>query len=180
MNRPRYPLAALACAAGYVASIVLANWLSNRYGLITAGFGLLVSAGTYSAAVALCLRDWLHELAGPPAVLVAIVIGAGVSYGVSSAAIATASAVAFTCSELADMAIYTPLRERQRSGAVAASNAVGAVIDTLLFLWIAGFPLTGQSIGGQLLVKAVWVTGGFLVLDYTTRTVIRRRRPVLA
>jgi uncharacterized PurR-regulated membrane protein YhhQ (DUF165 family) len=175
MTRMRIPVG-LMLAAGYVGSIVLANWLTNTYGLVAAGFGLLVTAGTYSAALALGLRDYLHETLGALAVLLAIAVGALVSASVSSAAIATASGVAFGLSELADMAIYTPLRVRGRRSALVASNAVGGFVDTVLFLWIAGFPVTGQSVGGQLLVKAVWVTGAFLLVDWAVGCAVSVRR----
>jgi uncharacterized PurR-regulated membrane protein YhhQ (DUF165 family) len=168
-------LAAL-IALGYIGTIVLANWLVNRYGLIPAGFGLLVPAGTYSAALALGLRDWLHETAGVPAVLVAIVAGCLISWAVASPKIALASAVAFGVSELADLCIYSPLRERQRSGAIAASNAVGSVVDTLIFLAISGFGVTARNVGGQLLVKAVWATGGFLLVDFLLRSATSKLR----
>lgn len=163
-------------AACYVATIVLANWLSTRYGLVPAGFGLVVSAGTYSAALALGLRDWLQDAAGVRWVFAAIAVGALVSWGVGSGRIALASGIAFALSETADLLVYTPLREARRRFAIAASNAVGAVVDTLLFLSISGFGVTAQSFGGQLLVKAVWVTGGFLLLDLAVRHAVSLRR----
>jgi hypothetical protein len=173
-------------AAGYVASIVLANWLSNHYGLVPAGFGLMVSAGTYSAALALGLRDWLHEVSVPEdatgwrtvpwIVFAAICIGVLVSYFISTPRLAAASGVAFGLSEIADLLVYTPLRHRQRSGAILASNIVGSIADTLLFLGISGFGITSRNVGGQLLVKAVWVTGGFLLFDFILRFLLDRRR----
>jgi hypothetical protein len=137
MNRLLPP----AIATALVGSIVLANYLSSEYGLVTAGFGLLVSAGTYAAGLALGLRDALHE--------------AGGIYWVGAA--------------------ITPLRRRNWRIAVTASNAVGALVDTLLFLWIAGFPMTAQSVGGQLLVKAVWMT---LLALLVGEAIVRSRRSV--
>lgn len=154
MNR----LLAPAVALGLLGSIVLANHLSSEYGLVSAGFGLLVSAGTYAAGLALGLRDALHEVGGVRWVLGAIAGGIAVSFLMGDGRIALASAVAFGVAELLDLAVYAPLRERNWRLAVASSNAVGALADTLLFLWIAGFPMTPMSIGGQLLVKAVWMT----------------------
>ena len=70
-----------------------------------------------------------------------------------------ASATAFLVSELLDFAVYTPLRERNWPLAVAASNAVGLVCDSVLFLWLAfgNFDfLRGQIVG------KTWVTLAFL------------------
>ncbi len=75
-----------------------------------------------------------------------------------SPALALASAVAFLLAELADMAVYTPMRRRGWAKAVVASNIVGATVDTFIFLWLAGFPATASGVGGQLLVKLAWVT----------------------
>jgi hypothetical protein len=154
MNR----LLAPAVALGLLSSVVLANYLSSEYGLVSAGFGLLVSAGTYAAGLALGLRDALHEVGGVRWVLGAIAAGIVVSLFMGDGRIALASAVAFGVAELLDLCVYAPLRRRNWRIAVAASNAIGAVADTLLFLWIAGFPMTAQSIGGQILVKAIWMT----------------------
>ena len=66
-----------------------------------------------------------------------------------------ASAVAFLLSELADFAVYQPLRERRWLLAVFASNVVGLVIDSILFLQIAFGSL--DFIEGQIIGK-LWTT----------------------
>lgn len=170
-NRP----AALAAAAGLVLCVFAANWLVSTYGLIPAGFGLLVPAGTYAAGLALGLRDALHEAGGIRWVLGTIAAGIALSALLGDGRIALASAVAFGVAELLDLAVYTPLRNRQWHVAVAASNAVGAIADTVLFLTIAGFGLTWAAVGGQLLVKAVWVTASFLIVAMVIRAVVNRR-----
>jgi uncharacterized PurR-regulated membrane protein YhhQ (DUF165 family) len=164
---------ALILAVGLVGTVVLANWLVSAFGLIPAGFGLLVPAGTYAAGLALCLRDLLHDSGGVRWVLGAIAVGIVVSFLLGDGRIALASAVAFGLAELLDLAVYAPLRRRAWKTAVVASNAVGAVVDTLVFLSLAGFPLTFATVGGQLLVKAVWVTATFLLLTEG----VRRFRP---
>lgn len=173
MNR----LLAPAVALGLVGSIVLANYLSSEYGLVTAGFGLMVSAGTYAAGLALGLRDALHEVGGIRWVVAAIAGGIAVSFLMGDGRIAIASAVAFGVAELLDLAVYTPLRRRNWRSAVFASNAIGAIADTLLFLTIAGFPVTAQSVGGQLLVKVVWMTALAILVG---EVAIRSRRAVTA
>jgi uncharacterized PurR-regulated membrane protein YhhQ (DUF165 family) len=69
--------------------------------------------------------------------------------------------------------VFRQLRRRTLAGAVAASNAAGAVVDTLVFLPLAGFGLTAAAVGGQLLVKAGWLTGAALLV----LAVLRTRRP---
>jgi len=54
-----------------------------------------------------------------------------------SPAFAVASGAAFLASETVDFAAYTFLRRRNRYAAVIVSNAVGSVIDSLLFLYLA-------------------------------------------
>jgi uncharacterized PurR-regulated membrane protein YhhQ (DUF165 family) len=169
------PLPAAVATAALVASIALANWLTGHYGLVPAGFGLLVTAGTYSAGLALALRDLLHESGGIRWVLGTIAAGCVLSLLLADGRIALASAAAFGLAELLDLAVYTPLRRRHWHLAVAASNAVGAVVDTLVFLTIAGFGLTAGLVGGQILVKAVWVTAVFLAVAETVRRVRRRQ-----
>jgi uncharacterized PurR-regulated membrane protein YhhQ (DUF165 family) len=165
---------AVVIAVAYIGSIFLANYLTQNHGLIAAGFGLLVPAGTYSAGLALGLRDALQDQAGVRWVLAAIAFGTVASWLVSPA-LAVASATAFLVSELVDLGVYTPLRNRGRHlTAVALSNTVGAAVDTVIFLALAGFGLTWASIGGQLLVKAVFVTAPFLAWKAVRRAVPRQ------
>lgn len=162
-------------AVAYVSTVVLANWLTSHFGLVTAGFALLVPAGTYAAGLALGLRDVLQDASGVRWVLAAIGVGTAVSFVVADPFIAAASGTAFLVAELVDLAVYTPLRRRGWRRALVASNAVGSVVDTLLFLSIAGFPLTAQSVGGQLLVKAVWCTAAVLIVREGARRALSRQ-----
>lgn len=147
-----------ALAAALVGSVLAANALTAHFGLVPAGFGLLVTAGTYAAGAALVLRDALDRLGGLLWVLPAIAAGVLASALVAGPQLALASAVAFAAGELVDLAVFRALRRRSLAGAIAGSNAAGAVIDTLLFLPLAGFPVTVAAVGGQVLVKAVWLT----------------------
>jgi hypothetical protein len=140
----------IAAAAAYIATIVAANLLTTHLGLIGIG-PVIVTAGTAAIGLALVTRDWLHDTAGRWAVLAAITTGAALSALLAPAALAIASGVTFALAELADMAVYTRLRERTRIGAWIASNAIAAPVDSLLFLWLAGFPIAGWW--GQTLVK---------------------------
>lgn len=134
----------LVSAAAYVACIVAANWLTSHYGLVPVGFGQLVTAGTFAAGLSFVARDTLQETAGRRAVLTVIAVGAVLSWWLSTPQLAVASGVTFIASELVDMAVYTPLRARRRKlSAWLASNIAGSLVDTALFLYLAGFPLAG-------------------------------------
>jgi len=151
--------------AAYIATIVLANWMTASFGLIPIGFGLAVTAGTFAAGFALVARDWVQLAAGRWVSIGAIVIGALLSAWTSTPSIAVASGVAFLFSELVDMAVFTPLRDRSLAGAVVLSSVVSAPVDTVLFLSLSGFGVTWQAVMGQFLVKtavaliaATWLT----------------------
>lgn len=141
-------------AVCYIATIFAANWAIETFGMVGVGFGLMAPAGVYFAGLGFTCRDLTHEAIGRNGVLVAIAIGAACSWFVSPT-FALASAAAFLVSELADLAVYTPLRRRTWLGAVALSNTVGLVIDSMLFLWLAFGSLAFLS--GQLVGKA-WMT----------------------
>jgi uncharacterized PurR-regulated membrane protein YhhQ (DUF165 family) len=160
-------------AAALVGCVVAANVATARLGMVPAGFGLVVSAGTWAAGLALVMRDALDRAGGLAWVLGTITAGVALSAWLAGPALAVASAVAFALSELADLAVFRQLRRRTLAGAVAASNAAGAVVDTLVFLPLAGFGLTAAAVGGQLLVKAGWLTGAALLV----LAVLRTRRP---
>lgn len=141
----------------YLFTIVAANWLTARYGFVPVGFGLAATAGTYAAGAAFVARDAVQDTAGRAVTLVVLAVGGVLSWFLATPALAIASTAAFAVSELADMAVYTPLRKRGYVRAALASNVVGSVIDTLLFLWLAGFGLALTVVGGQLVGK-LWIT----------------------
>lgn len=125
----------------FVLVITAANLLTSELGMVT-WLGLMATAGTWLAGFGLVARDALHDAAGLRWVLAAIAIGVVVSVAFSPQ-LALASGGAVALSELADLAVYSPLRRRGRTRAALASNVVGSVVDTVAFLWIAGFPLDG-------------------------------------
>jgi uncharacterized PurR-regulated membrane protein YhhQ (DUF165 family) len=168
-------VAALAAAA-FISTILAANYVTSEYGMVPVGFGLAATAGTYLAGLAFILRDLVQDLAGRRAVIAVIAVGAALSYAVSDPFIATASAAAFLLSESADFAVYTPLRKRGYVRAAVASNIVGAVVDTIVFLSIAQFPLR-QAFAGQMVGK-IMVTLVVVVLVAAAR--VLRKRPAVA
>jgi len=154
---PMKPLTIIAPIA-YVGSVVLANVVTTRYGLVPVGFGLMATAGTYLAGLSLGLRDLTQEAIGRVGVLVLIGVAAVLSYLLADPFIATASLCAFLLAELADMGVYEPLRKHRLLLAVVLSNTVGAVVDTVVFLWVAPFPLTGEAFTAQIVAKVLWAT----------------------
>lgn len=166
-------------AFAYLATIVLANYLTARYGFVAVGFGLAATAGTYLAGAAFVARDAVQDSAGRAWALAALVVGGALSWFLATPQLAVASAVAFLVSELADMAVYTPLRKRGYVRAAVASNLVGSVADTLLFLWLAGFGLAPLVVAGQLVGKA-WVTVAVVAGVVGVRAVLRQRNRLVA
>jgi uncharacterized PurR-regulated membrane protein YhhQ (DUF165 family) len=136
----------------FLGLILAANYVTTEYGMVPVGFGLVTTAGTYLAGLTFVVRDSLQDTGGKRLVLAAIVAGAVLSFLIAAPFIALASGCAFLASETADLAVYTPLRRRGYVRAAVASNVVGAVVDTVLFLWVAGFPVW-SSLGGQLTGK---------------------------
>lgn len=160
--------------ATYVLAIVAANVLTFHFGLVPVGFGLLVTAGTYAAGFALLARDFVHRYANVWWVLAGIAFGIALSWVFASPAIALASAVAFGIAELVDLGVYLLARPKGFVKAALVSNIVSAPIDTVLFLWIAGFPLTEESIVGQFVGKVLWATIVPLTLFVSVRRALLR------
>lgn len=158
----------------YLSCIVAANWLTARYGFVPVGLGLAATAGTYAAGAAFVARDAVQDTSGRLLTIAAVVVGAALSWWISTPALAIASGVAFLLSEIADMAIYTPLRKRGYIRAALASNLVGSTVDTLVFLWLAGFGLAWLTVAGQLVGKG-WVTLATVGIVVIVRAVFRHR-----
>jgi queuosine precursor transporter len=139
---------------GYIFTIVAANVAITVFGLVPVGLGLVAPAGVYFAGLAFTLRDGVQETLGRRWTVAAILVGAAISAAMS-AQLALASGVAFLLSEAADFAVYTPLRRRSWLAAGVASNTVGLLIDSALFLWLAFGSL--DFLAGQVVGK-LWMT----------------------
>lgn len=134
---------------GYLSSIVGANWLISRYGIVPVGLSLMAPAGVFAIGPALVLRDLVQWSLGKAVALTALAAGAALSYVVASPAVATASAVAFTVSELVDFALFTVIAPRW-ARAVLVGGVVGLLFDSFMFLMIAFGSLEympGQVVG---------------------------------
>lgn len=163
--------------AAFAATIPAANWLIGNVGtvcipdgpcLLPVGFGLTAPSGVLVVGAALVLRDIVHEQFGAKVAIAAIVVGGLLSAVFAPPSLALASAVAFILSELADMAVYTPLRERRLYAAVMLSGLAGSIIDSAAFLLLAFGSL--DFIAGQIVGK-MWMTVAALpVLVIVRRT----------
>ncbi|MEV0769965.1 hypothetical protein [Nocardia salmonicida] len=157
----RRQLLGAAVVLAYLGSVLAANWLVEHFGVIGVGFGLMAPAGVFVVGPALVLRDGVQYLWGKPTALVTLAIGALASYLVASPALATASAVAFAVSEIADFVIFTWLAPRW-TRAVLVGGIAGALLDSMLFLWIAFGSLT--FLPGQVLGKVYGVVIASLII----------------
>lgn len=156
----------------YIATIPLANWLIGNVGtvcvesgpcLIPVAPGIMAPSGVVVIGAALVLRDLVQRKYGIVAGLVCIAGGAALSAIFAPAPLVIASSLAFLVSELADFAVYTPLARRRFILAVALSAAVGAAVDSALFLWMAFASL--EHLEGQVIGKLYAVTA-FLAWRY--------------
>lgn len=160
---------AIVYAAAFLASIVAANIATATWGLVPIGFGLMVTAGTFAAGVALVARDGVQRTTRTP-LPVALIISAGcaLSWLLATPALAVASALAFTVAELVDWSIFTRL-QGNLPVAVVVSSLIAAPVDTVLFLHLAGFGVTWQAVLGQVLVKTAIALAVAGILTYRGR-----------
>ena len=142
-------------------TIPAANWLIGHAGtvcvpqgpcLVPVAPGLMAPSGVMMIGVALVLRDLVQRRLGTGVSALAILAGAALSAFLAPPALVVASAAAFFLSELADLAVYTPLARRRLIAAVVASGFVGLVVDSIVFLWLAFGSL--DFLAGQVIGKA--------------------------
>lgn len=146
---------AIVALTAYVVTIPAANFAVTHFGAVSVGFGYSAPAGVYMVGLTLVLRDLAREAAGRSAILAAIAIGTALSYLLADPSLAIASTAAFAVAETMDFAVYEPLRRRGLLLAMLASNAVGLLADSLLFLKLAFSSF--NYLPGQVLGK-VWMT----------------------
>lgn len=149
----------LLCLAGFGLSIPAANWLIGHAGtvcppqqpcLVPVAPGIMAPSGVVMAGLALVLRDVVQRRLGILWSVLAVLAGAALSTLLASTGLVLASGTAFLLSELADLGVYTPLQRRRLVLAVALSGAVGLVVDSVVFLYLAFGDLSflpGQVIG---------------------------------
>ena len=130
----------------FILTIPVGNWVVMNVGfvclkdgpcLIPVAPGMMAPSGVLLAGFALVLRDAVQSLLGKRWTIFAIAVGAVISGFLSDPAIVLGSTCAFLFSELADFAVYTPLRERHLTTAIIASGLVGSLVDSVIFLSLA-------------------------------------------
>ena len=173
---------------GFIASVWLANWLVTHWGTVKfpdspwlipvwpgawapSGEPVYAPSGVLAIGAAFTLRDLVQRRLGMRWTVAAILIAAGLSAFLDPA-LALASAVAVLLAESLDLFAYTPLQRRHLVMAVVASNLVGLVVDSVVFLWLAFGSLT--QLEGQISGKA-WMTLVALPLVMGLRTWDARR-----
>lgn len=167
----KYKIAAL----GFLACIPAANWLIGNVGtvcvpngpcLIPVAPGLMAPSGVLMIGLALVLRDAVHFRYGGQAAAGAIIAGAALSAFFAPPSLVVASGIAFLLSEFADFLVYAPLQRRRLLMAVFLSGVAGAVVDSVLFLYLAFGSL--DFLAGQIVGK-VWASALALPVIYAIR-----------
>ena len=121
---------------GYIASIVLVNVAFLALPLVSV-VGVMVPPASLLVGAVFILRDYAQRQIGH-GVIVAMLVGAVLSYFLASPAVAFASAAAFLVSETLDWLVYTFTRRSFRER-VVYSSLVGAPVDSAVFLALVGF-----------------------------------------
>lgn len=161
---------------GFALCIPAANWLIGNVGtycvpngpcLVPVAPGIMAPSGVMMIGLALVLRDLVQRRLGVNWALGAILAGSALSALLAPPALVVASAAAFLLSELADLGVFTPLQRRGLVLAVAASSAVGLVVDSVVFLWLAFGNL--DFLAGQVIGKAWMVLLALPVIAWMRR-----------
>lgn len=156
--------------AAFAACIPAANWMIGNVGttcvphgpcLIPVAPGITAPSGVLMIGLAFVLRDLVQRRLGVRWALLAIAAGTALSALLAPPALVAASAAAFLLSETADLAVYTPLQRRGLLLAVGLSGAVGLIVDSAVFLYLAFGSLA--YLEGQIIGKATMV---FLALPF--------------
>lgn len=165
-NDKRRLLEGIVCLVLFCLTIPAANWLIGHAGtmcvpngpcLIPVAPGLMAPSGVTMIGIALVLRDLVQRRLGVGVAVGAIAAGAALSALIAPPSLVIASTVAFLISELADLAVYTPLARRGLIAAVVVSSMVGLVVDSIVFLYLAFGSLDfllGQIVGKAWMVLA--------------------------
>lgn len=161
----------------FILTIPLSNWVVVNVGLvcepngpclIPVWPGLMAPSAVMIAGAALVLRNAVQAFLGAYFSLVAIVVATALSALFASPSLVLASAAAFCFSELADFAVYTPMRKRFPAFSVVMAGLAGSVIDSAIFLTLAFGSI--EFIFGQVLGK-FWMSllAGIVIRYFRSR-----------
>ena len=126
----------------YVVSVVLVNWLFTVVPPIILPGGEVWPPMSLFVGFIFVIRDYAQRAIGHR-VLLAMLVGAGLSYFMAGPEIAFASLTAFLLSELADWAVYT-CTGRPFSQRILLSSLVSAPVDSAVFLALIGMAGLGS------------------------------------
>lgn len=140
----------------YVASVVLLNIGFSYVPMIPTAIGML-SPMAVVAGLVFVIRDFAQRKAGH-LVLVAMVAATVLSYILADPYVATASAIAFAVSEIADYLVYSftkrPFHER-----ILISSFISTPVDTVVFL----FGINSFTIGTFVLMVGAKLIAAFAI-----------------
>jgi len=148
----------------YVVLIVAVNYAFTVVPLVKLPDGTMWPPVALFVGFVFVARDFAQREVGHK-VLLAMLVGVAISYIMANPFVATASAVAFLFSELADWAVYT-YTKRPLSQRVLLSSLLGAPVDSAIFLGL----LSLLSPVGIAAMTASKVIGAFIIF-----WMIRRR-----
>lgn len=141
----------------YIALIVAVNWGFTVVPLVKMPGGEMWPPMSLVVGFIFVVRDFAQREVGHR-VLIAMLIGAALSYVMAAPYVAIASAAAFLVSELADWLVYTVTR-RPLSQRILFSSLIGTPVDSVVFLYGIGH----LTVSGVLAMTASKLVGAFIV-----------------
>ncbi|WP_163506549.1 VUT family protein [Fodinicola acaciae] len=147
------------------ATVVAANTMTTRLGVVQIGFGLAAPAGVYAVGLLLVLRNVVQAALGSRGAWAVVFAGTGLSLATADANIVLASGAAFAFSETLALAGFALLERRWPALCLVVSAAAAAIADSMVFLFLAfGPPTLWTLLPGQLLGKTLGALAALLVL----------------
>ncbi len=141
----------------YVATIVLINWAFGVVPLLSLPGGQQWSPVALVVGFVFVIRDYAQREIGHW-VLVAMGVGAVLSFFMASPAVAMASLSAFLVGEFMDWGVYT-FTGRPFSQRVLLSSAISTPVDSAVFLYMVGI----FSLPSVLMMTSSKMVGALLV-----------------
>jgi uncharacterized PurR-regulated membrane protein YhhQ (DUF165 family) len=144
------------------------------------GLSLEAPSGVVTVGLGLTLRDFVQRLLGFRFAVLAVLLGAAMS-AYLGVGLAVASGATFLVAEGVDLLVFTSLQTRF-AFAVVASNVVGALLDSVLFLTIAfgtdaAVSFAGPSVLGKIESSLVTLALLAVAMEGARRLRLQRGRP---